>query len=305
MTARPAVQRWNAFGPGPDAPLNQMDLPAGTRATMIPDIQGSIIGTLDTGTAALTKTGYQPYGENPANLTGAFRYTARRLDPETGGATAQPSGLYYYRARMYSPTWGRFLQPDPIGYAAGNNLYAYVNNDPLNATDPDGLAQVEIRYNPIALTGYIASHSYIVVSESDGSNPIVFRAGPGNMGTIFAQSGPYLPGFTPDYTTSPRATVAIINDNLPASYYEQKLQNFELSVNVAAIPYSPLTTNSNAYAAQAIETLGVARPEAPTLAPGFQTVLPLTPSPGSLLIPSTAPGFSNPAFSSASSTPGK
>ncbi len=47
-------------------------------------------------------------------------------------------GLYYYRARTYSPSWGRFLQPDPIGYAGGANLYAYVGNDPLNNTDPSG-----------------------------------------------------------------------------------------------------------------------------------------------------------------------
>ncbi len=63
----------------------------------------------------------------------------RRLDPETIAASSQPSGLYYYRARTYSPTWGRFLQPDPIGYPAGTNLYAYVHNDPLNLTDPFGL----------------------------------------------------------------------------------------------------------------------------------------------------------------------
>ncbi len=298
-----ATQRWYSFGQGPDAVLNQLNVAAGTRETMLPDIQGSIIGTLNSG-GALTKTGYQPFGENPAVLTGTYRYTARRFDPETAGSTSQPSGLYYYRTRPYSPTLGRFTQPNSIGYAGGSNLYAYVNNDPLNATDPSGQAKVEIRYNPIPITLDIASHSYIVVSESDGSNPTVFRAGPtpgmvgpsassgsGNSpssgsassrslgwGTIYAQSGPYIPGSLLDYTTSPRASITVINDDLPASYYTQKLQNFESAVNAAAIPYSPLSTNSNAFAAQAIESLGVPRPQAPTLAPGAQTVLPVMPN---------------------------
>ncbi len=42
-----AVQRWYAFGQGANAVLNQMNAALGTRETMIPDIQGSIIGTLD------------------------------------------------------------------------------------------------------------------------------------------------------------------------------------------------------------------------------------------------------------------
>ena len=40
---------------------------------------------------------------------------------------------------MYAPVLGRFLQPDPLGYEGGQNLYAYVNNDPLNRTDLKGL----------------------------------------------------------------------------------------------------------------------------------------------------------------------
>jgi len=52
-----------------------------------------------------------------------FIFTGRRFDPETSDATNQ---MYFYRARYYSPTPGRFISRDPIGYAGGMNLYEYV-----------------------------------------------------------------------------------------------------------------------------------------------------------------------------------
>jgi hypothetical protein len=48
--------------------------------------------------------------------------------------------MYHYKARIYSPTLGRFLQVDPTGYDDDINLYAYVRNDPTNGRDPDGLS---------------------------------------------------------------------------------------------------------------------------------------------------------------------
>ena len=59
------------------------------------------------------------------STSGAFRYAGARID-------AEANGLFDFRARMYSPTLGRFLQTDPIGAAGGINLYAYVGNDPVN-----------------------------------------------------------------------------------------------------------------------------------------------------------------------------
>jgi RHS repeat-associated protein len=138
-----ATGNWYSFAPasafGPDAVLNQMNVASGTRGTLIPDVQGSIVGSLDANSGTLTKTGYQAYGENPSLTAGSYQYTARRFDPETAGSASQPSGLYYYRARMYSPAWGRFMQVDPIGYAGGSNLYTFSGNDPTNNLDLGGL----------------------------------------------------------------------------------------------------------------------------------------------------------------------
>jgi RHS repeat-associated protein len=131
-----AILRWHAYGLGSNDVLNQMNVAAATRATLVPDILGSVIGSQDSSSGTLTKIGYLPYGKS-ANAPGTFGYTAQRIDPEIGG-------LYYYRARHYSPAWGRFLQTDPIGYNGGINLYAYVGNDPLNGTDPLGLYTLQI-----------------------------------------------------------------------------------------------------------------------------------------------------------------
>jgi RHS repeat-associated protein len=54
-----------------------------------------------------------------------------RYDAETGN--------YYVRNRYYSPTLGRWLTRDPIGYRGGINLYCYVNSSPVGNVDAEGL----------------------------------------------------------------------------------------------------------------------------------------------------------------------
>lgn len=83
-----------------------------------PDALGSVVAVSSATGAVSEKHGYGPFGETDATAGSAFRYTCQRLDAE--------SGLGFYRARMYSANIGRFLSPDPIGYADGPNVYAYV-----------------------------------------------------------------------------------------------------------------------------------------------------------------------------------
>jgi RHS repeat-associated protein len=46
---------------------------------------------------------------------------------------------YYVRNRYYSPSLGRWLTRDPIGYAGGINLYGYVNSSPVGNVDAEGM----------------------------------------------------------------------------------------------------------------------------------------------------------------------
>ncbi len=96
---------------------------------------GSVTDLTDSAGATAKSYSYDAYGnilESPGTVEQPYMYTGREFDSE--------SGLYYYRARYYDPSTGRFLQKDPVGLTGGINSYGYVINNPVNLIDPFGLA---------------------------------------------------------------------------------------------------------------------------------------------------------------------
>jgi RHS repeat-associated protein len=117
-------------GPGTDQKLRQASAATGN-LYFLRDHQESSSALTDASGNVVERLSFDPFGDNPANSLTRYGYAGRERD--------QATGLIYNRARWYDPQQGRFISEDPIGLQGGLNLYSYVENDPVNHSDPLGL----------------------------------------------------------------------------------------------------------------------------------------------------------------------
>jgi RHS repeat-associated protein len=153
---------------------------AGTVSWMLADNQGSVrdVAVYD---AVLQQTDitdhidYDAFG-NIASQTHSdaqprFTYAGRLYDAA--------AGLYYYRSRWYDARTGRFISEDPSGFAGGDvNLNRYVDNSPMNGTDPSGQAAMEMLGGGDAMGGD--------EMDGDGGDGVTVGCGCGGYGVLVA-----------------------------------------------------------------------------------------------------------------------
>jgi len=118
-------------GPGVDERFARNE--SSGRVYFLSDGLQSTVALTDLSGAITQQYIYDAYGNQPSTPAAGnpYQFTGRENDG---------NGLYFYRARYYSPAMARFISEDPAGLAAGINGYAYVTNNPLNFVDPAGLS---------------------------------------------------------------------------------------------------------------------------------------------------------------------
>ena len=147
----------------------------GTYYYYVTDLQGDVVAIVDTNKEIVVEYLYDAWGRlletsgtkaADLGLHNPLRYRGYVYDPE--------SGLYYLQSRYYNPTLGRFINADSIvgngDDLLGQNMFAYCNNNPVNAMDSNGKDPVLFAAAGAAVAGALISLFYYIQTNGDAAS---------------------------------------------------------------------------------------------------------------------------------------
>jgi RHS repeat-associated protein len=217
-SAGTTILRRYAPGDGVDEPIVWYEGSGTTdRRWLHADERGSIVAVSDATGNMLSINTYDEFGKPGAANQGRFQYTGQKWIAELG--------LYDYKARMYAPALGRFLQIDPLGYGSGPNVYAYVRGDPLNMSDPLGLRQADTVILPsdpttdiIVETNRLCQGSCSLPSDVFGTDAL-FPPDPIELAGAIIVTAPRIPKPKPKPTPPPKPPTVETPSLDPFTYF--------------------------------------------------------------------------------------
>jgi RHS repeat-associated protein len=100
------------------------------------DLTNSVREIVSENGTVLDQLNYDPFGnvlyESDSANGDRFKFQSAEYDSSLN--------LYHSGARWFDPVNGRWINQDPLSFAAGDtNLYRFINNDPSSFTDPTGM----------------------------------------------------------------------------------------------------------------------------------------------------------------------
>lgn len=171
VDSRNRIKELRLLGEGKGAEIGaavRLEL-CGEAYTPIHDHNGNLVGILDGKGLLIEQYSYSAFGEEDTqddkDPISPWRFSSKRVDPETG--------LVFFGRRYYAPELGRWITQDPMGFQAGPNLYAFVNNNPLTHIDLYGLIGLHRRVNWFSKLTYYLGYALKMIGDNVIPIPIV------------------------------------------------------------------------------------------------------------------------------------
>ena len=176
----------------------------GTTYYYVTNLQGDVMGLVDTNGNTVATYTYDPYGK-VLTATGALaeknplRYRGYYYDSE--------SSLYYLQSRYYDPATRRFVNADAYASTGqgiiGTNMFAYCANCPTISCDPLGLWTISISVTFAGVLGIGISVSIGLAIDDDGNTDVQYSYSiPGIDDTVTVGGVSAGIGIAAQYTTA-------------------------------------------------------------------------------------------------------
>lgn len=195
---------------------------------------GSVVALSDQAGATVGTQRFDAWGNRLAG-TGTipqYGYTGREPDE---------TGLVYYRARYYDPSIGRFTQRDPVGLQGGINQYAYVEGNPVNQTDPEGLVSV----------------GSVQVADNTYFNNYGTDAGGTSVGSKLLQGTHYALDAVNLFADGPAALIGASAGVIDAGIYWLEGKKLDAGLSLAgAVPVVGIAATVGRYGGKAVDGAG-------------------------------------------------